>query len=47
MFPIETTSVLGTLGAIAEIVNAPFGGTSSSTRERPPRPTVPALTQNP
>jgi regulator of protease activity HflC (stomatin/prohibitin superfamily) len=48
MFPIETTSVLGTLGAIAEIVNATFGGTSSSTRESaPPRPTVRALTRNP
>ena len=48
MFPIETTSVLGTLGAIAEIVNATFAGTSSSTRESaPPRPTVRALTRNP
>jgi regulator of protease activity HflC (stomatin/prohibitin superfamily) len=48
MFPIETTSVLGTLGAIAEIVNATFDGTSSSTRESaPPRPTVRALTRNP
>jgi regulator of protease activity HflC (stomatin/prohibitin superfamily) len=34
MFPIETASVLGTLVGIAEIVNATFGGTSSSTRER-------------
>jgi regulator of protease activity HflC (stomatin/prohibitin superfamily) len=32
MFPIETTTVLGALGGIAEIVNATFGGTSSSTR---------------
>jgi regulator of protease activity HflC (stomatin/prohibitin superfamily) len=48
MFPIETTSVLGTLGAIAEIVNATFAGTSSSTRESaPPRPTVRALTRIP
>jgi regulator of protease activity HflC (stomatin/prohibitin superfamily) len=48
MFPIETTSVLGTLGAIAEIVNATFGGTSSSTGESAqPRPTVRALTRNP
>ena len=48
MFPIETTTVLGTLGSIAEIVNATFGGTSSSTRESaPPRPTVRALTRNP
>jgi regulator of protease activity HflC (stomatin/prohibitin superfamily) len=48
MFPVETTSVLGTLGAIAEIVNATFGGTSSSTRESaPPRPTVRALMRNP
>jgi hypothetical protein len=47
MFPIETTNVLATLGGIAEIVNATFGGTPSSTTERPPRPTVPALTRNP
>jgi regulator of protease activity HflC (stomatin/prohibitin superfamily) len=48
MFPIETTTVLGTLGAIAEIVNATFGGTSSSTGESAqPRPTVRALTRNP
>jgi regulator of protease activity HflC (stomatin/prohibitin superfamily) len=48
MFPIETTCVLGTLGAVAEIVNATFGGSSSSTRESaPPRPTVRALTRNP
>jgi regulator of protease activity HflC (stomatin/prohibitin superfamily) len=48
MFPIETTTVLGTLGSIAEIVNATFGETSSSTRESaPPRPTVRALTRNP
>jgi regulator of protease activity HflC (stomatin/prohibitin superfamily) len=48
MFPIETTTVLGTLGSIAEIVNATFGGTSSSTRENaPPRPSVRALTRNP
>jgi len=48
MFPVETTRVLGTLGGIAEIVNATFDGASSSTRESaPPRPAVPALTRNP
>jgi regulator of protease activity HflC (stomatin/prohibitin superfamily) len=48
MFPIETTTVLGALGSIAEIVDATFGGTSSSTRESaPPRPTVRALTRKP
>ena len=48
MFPIETTNVLGTLGGIAEIVNATFDGTSSGTRESAPsRPTVRALTRNP
>jgi hypothetical protein len=31
MFPIEATSVLGTLVGIAEIVNATFSGTPSST----------------
>jgi regulator of protease activity HflC (stomatin/prohibitin superfamily) len=48
MFPIETTSVLGTLVAIAEIVNTTFGGTPSSFGgSPPPRPTVRALTRNP
>jgi regulator of protease activity HflC (stomatin/prohibitin superfamily) len=48
MFPIETTSVLGTLVAIAEIVNTTFGGTPSSIGGNPPpRPTVRALTRNP
>jgi regulator of protease activity HflC (stomatin/prohibitin superfamily) len=31
MFPIEATSVLGTLGGIAEIVKATFGGTPTDT----------------
>ena len=35
MFPVETTSVLGTLGSIAEIVNATFGRYSEQyQRER-------------
>jgi regulator of protease activity HflC (stomatin/prohibitin superfamily) len=41
MFPIETTSLLGTLVAIAEIVNTTFGGTPSSIGgSPPPRPTT-------
>ena len=44
MLPIEVTSVLGTLGGIAEIVKATFGGTSRGTGgSASPRPTVPAL----
>jgi regulator of protease activity HflC (stomatin/prohibitin superfamily) len=44
MLPIEVTSVLGTLGGIAEIVKATFGGTPGGTRgSATPRPTVPAL----
>ena len=47
MLPIETTSVLGTLGGIAEIVKATFGGTPGGTRgSATPRPTVPALARN-
>jgi regulator of protease activity HflC (stomatin/prohibitin superfamily) len=37
MFPIEATSVLGTLVGVAEIVNATFDGTPSSTRESAPQ----------
>src|SRR5215813_9658218 len=48
MLPIEVTSVLGTLGGIAEIVKATFGGTPGGTKgSAPPRPTVPALARNP
>src|SRR5215472_16556095 len=47
MLPIEATSVLGTLGGIAEIVKATFGGTPGGTRgSATPRPTVPALARN-
>jgi regulator of protease activity HflC (stomatin/prohibitin superfamily) len=48
MLPIEVTSVLGTLGGIAEIVKATFGGTPGGTGgSAPPRPTLPALARNP
>ena len=48
MLPVEATSVLGTLGGIAEIVKATFGGTPGRTIEgsAPPPPTVPALARN-
>jgi regulator of protease activity HflC (stomatin/prohibitin superfamily) len=47
MFPIETTSVLGTLGGIAEIVKATFSGTpGGSGGSAPPRPAVSALARN-
>src|SRR5215470_10087527 len=47
MLPIEATSVLGTLGGIAEIVKATFEGTPGGTRgSATPRPTVPALARN-
>jgi hypothetical protein len=48
MLPIEATSVLGTLGGIAEIVKTTFGGTPGRLGgSTPPRPTVPALARNP
>ena len=47
LLPIEATSVLGTLGGIAEIVKATFGGTPGGTEgSAPPRPTVSALARN-
>jgi regulator of protease activity HflC (stomatin/prohibitin superfamily) len=47
MLPIEATSVLGTLGGIAEIVKATFGGTpGGSGGSAPPRPAVSALARN-
>jgi regulator of protease activity HflC (stomatin/prohibitin superfamily) len=48
MLPIEATSVLGTLGGLAEIVKATFGGAPGGTGGSAlPRPTVPALARNP
>jgi regulator of protease activity HflC (stomatin/prohibitin superfamily) len=48
MLPIEATSVLGTLGGIAEIAKATFGGTPSGTGgSAPPRPTVPVAGAKP
>ena len=42
MLPIEATSVLGTLGGLAEIVKATFGGTPGGTGGSAlPRPTAP------
>jgi regulator of protease activity HflC (stomatin/prohibitin superfamily) len=46
MLPIEATSVLGTLGGIAEIAKATFGGTPSGTGGSV-RPTVPAAGTKP
>src|SRR6201987_2620363 len=44
MLPIEATTALGTLGGIAEIVKATFGGTpGGSGGSAPPRPAVSAL----
>jgi regulator of protease activity HflC (stomatin/prohibitin superfamily) len=48
MLPIEATSVLGTLGGIAEIAKATFGGNSGRTAaSAPPRPSLPAPDANP
>jgi regulator of protease activity HflC (stomatin/prohibitin superfamily) len=48
MLPIEATSVLGTLGGIAEIAKATFGGSPSGTGgSAPPRPTVPVAGAKP
>jgi regulator of protease activity HflC (stomatin/prohibitin superfamily) len=48
MLPIEATSVLGSLGGIAEIARATFNGGSSSTAapSTPPRASVPAAGAN-
>jgi len=47
MLPVEATSVLSTLGGIAEIARATFGRTPNGTGGSAPRgPTVPAVAQN-
>src|SRR5215831_17908572 len=47
MLPVEATSVLSTLGGIAEIAKATFGRTPNGTGgSAPRRPTVPAVAQN-
>ena len=47
MLPVEATSVLRTLGGIAEIAKATFGRTPNGTGGSAPlRPTVPAVAQN-
>jgi regulator of protease activity HflC (stomatin/prohibitin superfamily) len=47
MLPVEATSVLSTLGGIAEIAKATFGRTPNGTGGSAPlRPTVPAVAQN-
>ena len=47
MLPIEATSVLGSLGGIAEIARQTFGGGNSGGGAHPPRPTVPAAGAKP
>jgi regulator of protease activity HflC (stomatin/prohibitin superfamily) len=48
MLPIEATAVLGTLGGIAEIAKATFGGAPSGTGgSAPPHPTGPATGPKP
>ena len=47
MLPIEATSVLSTLGGIAEIARETFGGGNSGGGGAPPRPTVPAVEASP
>jgi regulator of protease activity HflC (stomatin/prohibitin superfamily) len=47
MLPIEVSSVLGSLGGIAEIAKATFGGNSGGTvASAPPRPSLPAAGAN-
>jgi len=47
MLPVEATSVLSTLGGIAEIARETFGRTPNGTGgSAPRRPTVPAVAQN-
>jgi regulator of protease activity HflC (stomatin/prohibitin superfamily) len=45
MLPIEASSVLGSLGGIAEIARATFGGNSGGA-SAPPRPSLPAAGAN-
>jgi regulator of protease activity HflC (stomatin/prohibitin superfamily) len=47
MLPVEATSVLSTLGGIAEIARETFGGGNSGGGGAPPRPTVPAVEASP
>jgi regulator of protease activity HflC (stomatin/prohibitin superfamily) len=48
MLPIEVTGVLGSLGGIAEIAKATFGGNSGHpAASAPPRPSLPAPDGNP
>jgi regulator of protease activity HflC (stomatin/prohibitin superfamily) len=48
MLPIEASSVLGSLGGIAEIVRATFGGNSGgAAASTPPRPRLPAADSSP
>jgi regulator of protease activity HflC (stomatin/prohibitin superfamily) len=47
MLPIEVSSVLGSLGGIAEIAKATFGGNSGgAAASAPPRPSLPAAGAN-
>jgi regulator of protease activity HflC (stomatin/prohibitin superfamily) len=47
MLPIEASSVLGSLGGIAEIAKATFGGNSGgAAASAPPRPSLPAAGAN-
>jgi regulator of protease activity HflC (stomatin/prohibitin superfamily) len=47
MLPIEVSSVLGSLGGIAEIAKATFGGNSGGAgASAPPRPSLPAAGAN-
>jgi regulator of protease activity HflC (stomatin/prohibitin superfamily) len=47
MLPIEASSVLGSLGGIAEIARATFGGNSGGgAASAPPRPSLPAAGAN-
>ncbi len=47
MLPIEASSVLGSLGGIAEIARATFGGNSGgAAASAPPRPSLPAAGAN-
>jgi regulator of protease activity HflC (stomatin/prohibitin superfamily) len=47
MLPIEVSSVLGSLGGIAEIAKATFGGNSGgAAASPPPRPSLPAARPN-
>ena len=47
MMPLDTSSILGSIGGIAEIAREAFGGGSAETPKRKTTSPVPGVTQKP